>query len=209
MDPLEIEVKYFLTDIESVRKRILDLGADCKGFFFETNIRYEDDGKSLIKNKSLLRLRKDSGTTLTFKSQPPSALKDKTGHRFKIHRELEVEISDFAIMNQILESLGFHNEQIYEKNRETFIINETLMCLDTMPYGDFLEIEGQKECIRGLETEMGLKSENRILLTYLDMFERIRNKFNLSFSDVTFENFQHLKLDLSGFIRLFEIGNSE
>ena len=82
MEHLEIEVKFFLSDMDRIRNRIIALGAESMGRAFETNIRFEDADKSLIQTKSLLRLRKDKTTTLTFKSEP--YVKDD---QFKILRE--------------------------------------------------------------------------------------------------------------------------
>ncbi len=90
----------------------------------------------MIKHKALLRLRKDKKTTLTYKSSPPPSDKD-----FKIFKALEIDISDFSTMNQIHEALGFHIEQKYEKWRETFVLDSSQFCLDSMPIGEFLEIE--------------------------------------------------------------------
>ncbi len=190
MEPLEIEVKFFLPDKESVRSRIVELGAEQKGRVFETNIRYEDAEKNLIKNKSLLRLRKDKKSTLTFKSEHGNE-----NQEFKVHRELEVEVSDFQRMNQILKALGFHKEQIYEKWRETFLLNETVLCLDTMPFGDFLEIEGTGDDIIDVAQKIGFCWEKRILTNYLALFDMIKTKLHLQFTDVTFQNFEHVNLN--------------
>ncbi len=192
MENLETEVKFFLPDVNPIRRRIIEIGADFKGRVFETNLRFEDDDKRLIQKKSLLRLRKDIKTTLTFKSEPP--FKDD---QFKTLREFEVEVSDFSGMKQILESLGFHEEQVYEKWRETFVLSNTHLCLDTMPYGDFLEIEGPKQHIKDLASRIGLKWPKRILLNYLAIFDVIRKQLNLGFSDVTFENFKNIRFDLA------------
>lgn len=192
MENLETEVKFYLSDVNPVRRRIMALGADFKGRVFETNLRFEDADNRLIQKKSLLRLRKDIKTTLTFKSEPP--FKDD---QFKTLREFEVEVSDFAGMKQILESLGFHEEQVYEKWRETFVLSDTHFCLDTMPYGDFLEIEGPKKDIKELASRIGLKWHQRILLNYLAIFDVIRKQLNLGFSDVTFENFKNIRFDLA------------
>ena len=143
MEHLETEVKFYLSDMNFMRNRIIGIGAENRGRVFETNIRFEDGNKNLIRNKSLLRLRKDTKTTLTYKSEP----QDKD-NQYKVFRELEVEVSHFSTMRRILESLGFHEEQIYEKHRETFVIEDTTLCVDTMPFGDFLEIEGSKEHIK-------------------------------------------------------------
>jgi adenylate cyclase class 2 len=199
MEHLEIEVKFYLSDMDTIRDRILELGAVSMGRIFETNLRFDDADNSLIEKKSLLRLRRDTKTILTFKSEP--AFKND---QFKILKELEVEVSDFATMKHILESLGFREEQVYEKWRETFRLNSANLCLDTMPYGDFLEIEGQKEDIKKLASQIGLKWKKRILLNYLEIFDVIKQKSNLPFYDVTFSNFINIRFDLAEYIDLLE-----
>lgn len=192
MEHIETEVKFFINDPAVLREKIISLGALSGGNIFETNIRFEDKDKNLIKNKSLLRLRKDSKTTLTFKSPPPE--KDS---RFKMVSEMEVEVSDFATAARILHSLGFIKEQIYEKWRETFVLGNTYFCIDKMPYGNFLEIEGGKEEIIKYAALLGLDWNERILINYLELFDIIKKGLDLSFSDVTFENFKNVGTDFS------------
>lgn len=200
MEHLEIEVKFYLSDMDSTRDRILELGAVSMGRVFETNLRFDDADNRLIEKKSLLRLRRDTKTILTFKSEPPFK-----NDQFKILNELEVEVSDFTTMKHILESLGFREEQVYEKWRETFRLNSTNLCLDTMPYGDFLEIEGQKEDIKELAYRIGLKWQKRILFNYLAIFDVIKQKLNLPFYDVTFSNFINIRFDLAEYLDLIEV----
>lgn len=202
MKQLEIEVKFYLPDIESMQRRILALGAESKRRVFENNVRYEDESNTLIRKKSLLRLRRDSKTTLTFKSSPPVA-----STQFKVFNELEVEIGDFETMNQILQKLGFHPEQIYEKWRETLILDETWFYLDTMPYGTFLEIEGSKKNIRAYAARLGLSWDKRILLNYLQIFQIIRQKQHLKFTDLTFKNFESVRIDMAAFLSKLEAGD--
>ena len=201
MKNLEVEVKFYLADIKSVRNSLIELGADRMKRVFETNVLFEDINKSLIKKRSLLRLRKDTKTKLTFKSEPD--VKDKN---FKVLKELEVEVSDFSTMSLILESLDFHKERIYEKWRETFVLNDTIFCVDTMPYGNFLEIEGEKKDIKNFAHNIGFQWENRILLNYFAIYDIIKRKLNLSFSDITFENFKNIKTNLQEYLYLIEAG---
>ena len=105
-------------------------------------------------------------------------------------------MGDFDACRSILEGLGFHPEQAYEKWRETFVLNNTNLLIDTMPYGLFLEIEGQKSDIRNLADRLGLKWEERILLNYLEIFEIIQRKEGLHFRDITFENFRATHFDI-------------
>jgi adenylate cyclase class 2 len=74
-----------------------------------------------------------------------------------------------------------------------------------MPYGDFLEIEGQKEDIKELAYRIGLKWQKRILLNYLAIFEVIRQKSNLPFYDVTFSNFINIRFDFARYLDLLEV----
>lgn len=199
MEHIETEVKFILSDVQSVRERIVELGVDVKGRVFETNIRFEDIDESLLRKKSLLRLRRDANTKLTYKSEP--AIKDD---QFKTFRELEVQVSDFTTMKLILEHLGFHQAQIYEKWRETFIFDDTILCIDTMPFGDFLEIEGKKEYIREIASKLGLQWGQRITLNYLAIFDIIRQELKLPFTDVTFDNFQKIRIDIAKYHHLIE-----
>ena len=200
MKKLETEVKFFLTNRESMRLSILKLGAQSRGRFFETNLRFEDKSKSLIKHKSLLRLRKDNKTTLTFKSSLPVEQPE-----YKMLKELEVDVSDFTTMTQILEALGFHIEQVYEKWRETFVLGNASFCLDTMPFGDFIEIEGEKDELENFAVNLNLNWKRRIILNYLELFDILRDKLKLPFLDLTFENFKNVKPDVSDYLKLIEV----
>jgi adenylate cyclase class 2 len=127
---------------------------------------------------------------------------------YKIVNELEVEVSDFATMGQILQMLDFHPEQKYEKWRETIVLDQTVFCLDRMPYGDFLEIEGQEKDIRYYASRFGLSWQKRILFNYLQIFEIIRKDQNLEFKDLTFSNFETVDVDAGAFLDRLEAGNS-
>ena len=202
MDHLEIELKFFVSDFSPIRQRLLELGADCIApKALEFNIRYETADDGLIKNQRLLRLRKDRETTLTFKA-PPS----KEDTRFKTYRELEVKVDDFDTLDQILRALGFQRRQVYEKWRETWRLDEAVLCMDTMPFGRFLEIEGSPETITTMVRQLGLSWNRRILDNYLGMFQRLQGEENLAFTDLTFDNFNQVAIDFNRYLHLFEVG---
>jgi adenylate cyclase class 2 len=195
MEKREVEVKFFIVDIDGIQHRLAELGAESRGRVFENNIRYEDDSRSLIKKESLLRLRQDKKATLTFKSKPAADSRE-----FKIFNELEVEISDFDTMDRILTAIGFQAVQRYEKWRETMILGQIIFCLDTMPYGTFLEIEGQEADIRQYAARLNLNWKERITLNYLEIFEILKKKRQLDFDNLTFENFQTDELSVEPFV---------
>ncbi len=204
-ETLEIEVKFYIPDVPSMRSSLIELGAKSRGRSFETNMRYDTPGRDLFQRKVLLRLRQDTKTTLTLKT-PPESRPDLHEDQFKIFRELEVEISDLSQMEMILKELGFNKTQVYKKWRESFLMEETVFCVDELPYGSFLEIEGREGDILSLSETLGLEWKKRILLNYLKMFELIKDKLKLTFSDVTFSNFENVQLDISEYLHLFEAG---
>jgi adenylate cyclase class 2 len=187
MEPLEIEVKFYLPDLFRIRERVLSLAPIRRCRQHEINVRFDDAADRLRHRSALLRLRRDDRIRLTFKSPPP-----QPDDQFKVHRELETEIGNFEVMTQILTALGYRQKQIYEKWRETFVLGRCHLCLDQMPYGDFLEIEGPAEEIRPTAERLGLEWKNRIVSNYLEIFEAIRQSLGLSFQDLTFDNFRNL-----------------
>ena len=205
MKSLEIEIKFYVPDIDSIRAKISSLGAELKDSGFETNILFDDEEMRLTQGKKLLRLRQDSRCRLTVKAPPDDVDTTKT-NQFKIFREMEVGVSDFQTMIAILEQLGFYPRQVYEKQRETYLFNHTELCLDTLPYGHFLEIEGGKDDIRKAAEIIGLSWEKRITANYMSLFATIQKQLSLPFNDVTFENFKKMEIDKFRLHKILEEG---
>jgi adenylate cyclase, class 2 len=198
---IETEVKFHLPDPGALRTRLLALGAQSLGRCREHNLRFDAPDRRLSQGRSLLRLRQDRHCTLTFKSAAPEA-----DPAFKQMVELEVQVSDFERMLSVLAALGFEPVQAYEKWRESFQMGDTVFCLDELPYGHFLEIEGSPEAIVAAGESLGLPWEKRILLTYLDIFERLRRQYALTFDDLTFDRFRRLPVDLAPLLPEMEAG---
>ena len=187
MEPIEIEVKFSVADPEQIRNTLHRCGARLvTGRVFEVNHRYDDPNDELRKKRMILRLRKDTRARLTLKGKPAGA----TESDFKVHTELEVEVDDFDTMERIIQALGFERRQTYEKWRETYALHDTEIVLDTLPYGEFIEIEGDRENIRYVCELLGLDWEQRILTSYIELFEREKKRKGFTFSDITFENFK-------------------
>ncbi|BBO88880.1 class IV adenylate cyclase [Desulfosarcina ovata] len=202
MAHLEIELKFFITDPSALPARLAAAGAvRTIPRTFEHNVRYETEDERLLQSRCLLRLRKDRITTLTFKAPP-----QREDPRFKIYRELEVQVSDFATMDTILEALGFTRRQVYQKWRETWQLSGATLCIDTMPFGTFLEIEGDPESITALVETFGLCWEHRIRSSYLKIFAELREAEDWPFTDVTFDNFKGIKVNFSRHQHRFEAG---
>ncbi|MBF0099319.1 MAG: class IV adenylate cyclase [Desulfobacterales bacterium] len=196
MTQLEIEVKFTIQDIECIRQRIIKLGALAKKRHFEQNYLFDNTSRSLCELKSVLRLRKtEDNTTITYKSIP----KLENAHlttQYKIRNEYETNVSNFDHMSLILNGLGFHVIQQYEKWRQAFIADGVTFTVDELPYGCFLEIEGQIHQIEIMASKLGLLWENRILLNYIELFEIIKKHNHLSITYLTFDQFKGIAINL-------------
>lgn len=143
---IEIEKKYLLTkqNFQILPKRLEAVSAKYIGEDFEINEIY--GGGILAGQKAVLRLRTvDEKTILTFKKrfEGEAAIKKQI--------EYETAISDAQEMRQIIENLGFRKNLIYEKKRTTWKIDQTVIVLDELPFGYFMEIEGVEEEIERIE----------------------------------------------------------
>ena len=184
---LEVEVKFFLDDLAHVRQQLLDAGADIiRPRVYERNVRFDTADDALLKREELLRLRQDTAVILTFKGPSEFDLLSEA----KVREEIEVQADDFERLATILKRLGYDPQQEYEKYREAFQFNNLEIVLDEMPYGNFIELEGNESDIKAAAELFGLNWQERILSNYLAMMGLLAEHHDLPFRDVTFENFK-------------------
>lgn len=150
--PIEIEKKFRLTakQRDEVRARLPEIGATRAGEEFEVNTLYTGDAVEL--NQAVLRLRRiDNRALLTYK--------ERVGTRTDIKQQLEFEtgIENPAALEFILEALGYYPALVYEKRRETWRLEETEIVVDELPFGHFMEIEGDEESIQDIENRLAIE----------------------------------------------------
>jgi adenylate cyclase, class 2 len=150
---VETEKKYRLTraQYEEVLANLKELKAEFRGEDFEVNELY--GGGILEEQQAILRVRKIQGkTVLTYKRN----LRNNLG--IKQHTEYETQVSDAQATENIIKSLGFDLEMVYEKRRKTWNLNQVEVVLDELPFGLFMEVEGKVTEIAMIE--MLLEAEN-------------------------------------------------
>ena len=204
--PLEVEVKFLLRDFDAFRDRLAGVGAEVLApRVFERNVRFDTVDAALLAQQQLLRLRQDTRARLTFKG--PSA--EDVVSEAKVREEIELEISDFDRMSAVLQRLGFLPVQVYEKYRETHHWRGVEIVLDEMPFGHFIELEGAEADLKLVAAALGLDWSQRILANYLALMELCRLSFDLSFSDLTFENFAGMPVDMGTLLPVCILGEAE
>ncbi len=192
VEPHEIEVKYAVSNLPAIEKRLKALGAQLvQARVFESNLRFDDKQASLGKNASVLRLRQDTAVRMTFKG--PSVV--ESGVRDRV--EIEFVVSDFYAARSFLEALGYQVIMTYEKYRAMYTLGEVTVTLDEMPYGCFVEIEGPDvDRLRQVNQQLGLDWDAAVPQSYSEIFARLKVLKGWDFRDLSFENFTDRDYDL-------------
>lgn len=165
----------------------------------ETNIRFDLPDGRLSSRGRVLRLRQDSNARLTYKDA------GKSEQGVINRREIEFVVEEFDQAKLFLEALGYQKLLVYEKYRTTYELQTSgvlrdlggfaHVMLDELPYGNFVEIEGENvEVIHNIAIELNLDPNASIPASYSALFERLKQKMCLTFTDLTFENFTGLQV---------------
>src|SRR5271157_6531985 len=185
----ETEVKFCVFNLLQIEVSLRKLKAHLFApRTLEVNLRFDTSSRDLRRGSRVLRLRKDDLARLTYKDnsqQIAGALS---------RREIEFVVDDFDSAKQFIEALGYEVVFIYEKYRMTFEYKGAHIMLDELPYGTFVEIEGELEMLRPIAEELGLDWGKAIPASYHTLFERLCNSRGLAFRDLTFENFKGIKV---------------
>lgn len=186
----EIEAKFYIQNLSRIKEQLEELGAALtQQRVLETNIRFDLPGARLRAEGRVLRLRRDTEARLTYKSA------GKNEHGVLSREEIEFVVGDFEKAKQFLEALGYQKLVYYEKYRTTYELNETLIMLDELPYGNFIEIEGKTiEAVHLVARQLDLNPERAISASYHALFERVCQSLRLSIEDLSFANFVNIQV---------------
>ncbi|MBI3152410.1 MAG: class IV adenylate cyclase [Chloroflexi bacterium] len=184
MNGQETEVKFFVRDLKKIELRLLELKAQLiQPRVHEVNLRFDNPNGDLRKNLKVLRLRKDTEAKFTFKG--PS---EETESGVLTRREIEFAVGDFESAKQFLEALGFIPIVFYEKYRTTFELSNTHIMLDELPYGEFVEIEGENiQTLHEIANLLGLDWKQMVKAGYHALFDRVTEKYKLESANLSFK----------------------
>ena len=189
----EIESKFYVLDIKKVETRLQNLEARLiQPRILETNLRFDLPDSRLRSEGRVLRLRQDTEARLTYKAsgQSEQGVVNRT--------EIEFTVEDFAKAKLFLEALGYQKLLEYEKYRTTYELllgGRVHVMLDELPYGNFVEIEGESiQIIHLMAEQLHLNRNAAISKSYSALFENARQALKLPFKDLTFANFADVEV---------------
>lgn len=190
MDNQELEVKFYVQDLDGVQRRLMALGAHLvQPRTLETNLRFDTPQGELTRTLRALRLRQDTAARLTYKG--PAEVREGV----RVRPEIEFVVSDFGAAREFLQALGYQVSLVYEKYRTTYDVGAVHVVLDELPYGDFIEIEGPDPAsILAVSDRLELDWEARLPDSYTVLFSKVRARLGLQFRDLIFENFKGLNV---------------
>ena len=180
----ETEAKFYVSNLNKIELRLLELKAQLiQPRVHEINLRFDDPAGSLRRDFKVLRLRKDTEAKFTYKG--PSEERESG---VMSRKEIEFTVSDFESAKQFLELLGYIPVIFYEKFRTTYEIKDAHIMLDELPYGTFVEIEGEDiQTIEEIANLLGLKWREMVKAGYHALFDRVAAKFKLKSGDLSFK----------------------
>jgi adenylate cyclase, class 2 len=186
----EIEAKFYVLHLGQVMTRLQELEARLiQPRVLESNLRFDLADGRLRSQGHVLRLRHDTKSRLTYKG---------TGQNdggIRSCEEIEFTVDDFEKAKRFLHALGYQQVIYYEKYRTTYELNNTLIMLDELPYGDFVEIEGETaEQIRTVAEKLNINWGTAIERSYVALFENVRSALQLSFQEISFQSFNGIQV---------------
>jgi adenylate cyclase class 2 len=162
----EVELKFRVTDLGTVREALAVAGAFlAHAEHRERNTVFDDPEGSLKSRGILLRVREYGDlVTLTVKEPLlPGGMKSRIEHQSNLDVPFEEAESMFL-------ALGYLPVYRYGKEREIWNLAGTHVCLDTLPYGCFVEIEADsREKVLGCAEILGFKPEAGLSLSYAQL----------------------------------------
>lgn len=168
--PVETEVKVSVSSFLKIKEKLVKMKAKEVLDVHEKNVIYDTSAGDLREEDVGLRLRcekdRENGScraiTVTLKGPKRKGI-------VKERLEFEVQVSSFRKAHEILCALGFRKALIYEKMREKWMIGKTEICLDTLPFGKYVEIEGDMEGISGTAGKLGFREKQFVTSNYFEL----------------------------------------
>ncbi len=168
--PVETEVKISVSSFKKVKERLVKVKARNISTVHEKNVIYDTSAGNLREEGVGLRLRcEEDRAKGSIRAIIVTLKGPKMRSIVKERLEFEVRVSSFRKVHEILCALGFRKALIYEKMREKWMIGKTEICLDTLPFGKYVEIEGDMESISGTAGKLGFSERQFVTSNYFEL----------------------------------------
>ena len=190
--PVEIEAKMSVPDLDVVRAKLRELGAEPVGKTLETNTFFDTEDRSLLAADEGLRLRRNLNVDTNVDEHVITYKGPRQHGLLKSRDEVEVIVGNSDDASQLLERLGFVRMLSFEKRRESWKLGGCKVELDEVPYlGTFVEVEGPgDQPVLAVREQLGLADRPIVKSSYIALLmgylqERGLNRRVVTFADAT------------------------
>jgi adenylate cyclase class 2 len=186
--PLETEVKVKCGDVDALAAAHPELGwGVVVPRHFEDNFVFELPDAALERRGSILRLRVANGrATLTYKGLVPQSQTSE----MKVREELETGVDRPEVLAEVFERLGLRRTFRYQKYRTVYALHvldgEILAMRDELPFGGFLEIEGDAERVGDAARTLGFEPASFIRDSYIGIQSALCRARGVPLQDLVF-----------------------
>jgi len=176
---VEAEIKVKVSDLNIITQRIRDLGGVLLYEEEQVDTYFNHPERSFKTTDEALRLRKADGKVMLTYKGPKLSL------RSKARTELEVEVSNFDGIREILKALGFVELATIKKKRRTYNLHDLIVYADEVKgLGSYVELETKAQSVEDVA-----KAEELLL-------EAIR-RLELPLNEATTKSYLELYLEAS------------
>ncbi len=158
----EIEVKIAVESHQGVLERLREPGATpVRERHLEDNRLFDFPDMAITRSGCLLRVRRRPGEgVLTFKGRA------RREQGAKVREEKEISVEDPSGLTGILEKIGLNPIYRYQKFRAEFDLDQVRVAVDELPFGNFIELEGDHRSIRRVAERLGFGPGDFLTSTY-------------------------------------------
>ncbi|MCK5107431.1 MAG: class IV adenylate cyclase [Nanoarchaeota archaeon] len=181
---IEKEIKLKVENPNELIDKLRRKGAAYLGGAIERTTRLDTENLDFEKKGKFIRVRSGFSNTMTLKEKIDND--DKLVRRRK---ETEFEIGNIEKAVYLLQILGLNYSRIMEKYRQSWKYKNVKIELDELPFGVFIEIEGEEKDIQSTCDDLELDSTQKILVTYWHLHEEKSDS-----KDILFDKNHEMKL---------------
>ncbi len=165
----EVEIKFRVSGFDFILERLNELGYSPGDPVAEENFIFDTPDGTLSHKGILLRVRRSAGEVLLTVKAPVDVRSS-----MKIREEHETVLSaDINEVSAMLGALGYEIAASYRKTRSMCRIDSVTVCLDTLRFGCFVELEASSEGeINRAVRKLGLDIRRGLTDSYLDLTSR-------------------------------------
>lgn len=143
-------MKFKVEDVKAIAQKLKDLGfVAARERTYEKTVMYDNLTELMQITDGRVRVRQ-SGDRVEFSYKKPI-----TREGIKREIEHEVEVSDFAELEKIIEKMEFRPTTSYERYRTELQKDGVKATLDEYPFAKFLELEGAEDKIKEAAVVLG------------------------------------------------------